>query len=53
MVHDREARFEGPAQWKKFSYYRIVPADGSVSVTAALTDLGEAYLDDVTIEVLR
>jgi hypothetical protein len=51
---DRAAqRFEGPAGWKKFTYYRISPSDGTVWLTAALNGFGEAFLDDVTIDVVR
>jgi hypothetical protein len=46
-------RFEGPLAWKKFTYYRIAPVDGTVSLTAALTGFGEAYIDDLTVDVVR
>jgi hypothetical protein len=38
--------------WKKLTLYRKVPADGMVSVTAALTGLGAAYFDDIRLEPL-
>lgn len=37
-------------QWKKFTLYRQVPADGEIRVVAALTGLGVALVDDVRIE---
>jgi hypothetical protein len=46
-------RFAVPRGWQKFTYYRMVPLDGTVSVTAALTGYGDALLDDVLIEVAR
>jgi hypothetical protein len=40
-------------KWKKFTLYRRVPASGTVSVTLALTGIGTAYFDDVSIEPLE
>jgi hypothetical protein len=57
LVYDS---FAGPALaerltatdgWREFVLYRAAPADGDLSVTFALTGLGEAYIDDVTISV--
>jgi hypothetical protein len=46
-------RLAGPTgEWKKYTLYRRVPAEGTVSVTLALTGLGTAYFDDVRIEPL-
>ena len=46
----------GPApQWRRLVLYRIVPADASgepLTVTFALTGMGEARIDDVSIRVL-
>jgi hypothetical protein len=39
-------------QWSEFSLYRVTPVDGAVSVSAALAGLGEAWLDDLTIQVV-
>ena len=36
--------------WQEFTLYRVAPQSGSVSVTFALSGLGEAWLDDVTIQ---
>ncbi len=35
--------------WREFMLYRVAPRDGPVTVTFALTGLGEAWIDDVTI----
>ena len=46
-------RIAGPLpQWKRFTLYRQVPADGEIRVVAALTGLGVALIDDVRIEPL-
>jgi hypothetical protein len=45
--------FEQTTGWQRFTFYRLAPIDGSVAITAALSGLGEAYLDDVTIETVR
>ncbi|HTU25189.1 MAG TPA: hypothetical protein VMF30_07315, partial [Pirellulales bacterium] len=39
--------------WQEFSLYRAAPRSGSMTVTFALTGLGEAFLDDVTVEVVE
>jgi len=39
-------------QWKKFTLYRRVPANGELRLVAALTGLGVALIDDVRIEPL-
>ncbi len=38
--------------WKRYTLYRRVPDSGTLSVTLALTGIGSAYFDDVTIEPL-
>jgi hypothetical protein len=44
-------RITGPVpQWKRFTLYRQVPADGEVRIVAALTGLGIALIDDVRVE---
>jgi hypothetical protein len=45
-------RLTEPTPWKKFTLYRRVPANGTLSVTLALTGLGTVYFDDVRIEPL-
>ena len=35
--------------WREFVLYRAAPYDGSVTVTIALTGIGEAMVDDVSI----
>jgi hypothetical protein len=45
-------RLTTATKWKKFTLYRRVPAEGSITVTLALTGLGTVYFDDVRIEAL-
>lgn len=44
-------RFTSTDGWREFAFYRIAPADGGLSLTFALTGLGEAFLDDVSVSV--
>jgi hypothetical protein len=39
--------------WREVNLYRVAPESGAVSVTIALTGLGEVALDDVTIHTVR
>jgi hypothetical protein len=39
-------------RWRQFALYRVAPQSGSMTVTFALTGLGEVWLDDVTIQPL-
>jgi hypothetical protein len=43
-------RIRGTSGWREFALYRAVPQSGPITVTFALTGLGEAWLDDVTIQ---
>ncbi len=45
-------RLTGTTDWKTYTFYRKVPADGQVYVTLAMTGLGKVYFDDVRIEPL-
>ncbi|MBL9124690.1 MAG: hypothetical protein JNG90_13725 [Planctomycetaceae bacterium] len=45
---ERIRRTEG---WQEFVLYRAVPHSGRFSVTFAMTGLGEAWIDDVQVEV--
>jgi hypothetical protein len=38
-------------KWREFALYRAAPVDGQVSIVFALTGLGEACVDDVTISL--
>ncbi|MGA2061884.1 MAG: hypothetical protein ABSG67_15470 [Thermoguttaceae bacterium] len=38
--------------WRQFALYRIAPQSAAMNVTFALTGLGEAWIDDVYIQVL-
>lgn len=39
--------------WREFTLYRVVNDTGAVTLTIAMSGLGEAFLDDVTIEPLN
>ncbi len=39
--------------WQEFSLYRAVPRSGPMTVTFALCGLGEAFLDDVTVQSIE
>jgi len=39
--------------WRSFTLYRVAPRSGQISVTFALTGLGEVWLDDVAIQPLQ
>jgi hypothetical protein len=46
---DRIGKTDG---WRQFALYRAAPRPGPICVTFALCGLGEAFLDDVAIQVL-
>ncbi len=39
--------------WKEFVLYRAAPADGPLTLTFALSGLGDAYLDDVSVRLVE
>jgi hypothetical protein len=39
-------------RWQQFTLYRVAPQSGSMTVTFALTGMGEVWLDDVTIQAM-
>lgn len=39
--------------WQEFTLYRVAPQAGPMSLTFALSGLGEVWLDDVTIQPIR
>ena len=39
--------------WRQFALYRVAPQSGPMCVTFALSGIGEAWLDDVAIQVLE
>ena len=38
--------------WQEFSFYRAIPRDGPFTTTIALAGMGEAWLDDITIQLI-
>ena len=46
-------RLDKTVGWREFSMLRIVPQAGPLTLTLALTGLGEVQLDDLAIEVLQ
>jgi hypothetical protein len=47
---DRIGKTDG---WRQFALYRVAPQSGPMCVTFALSGIGEAWLDDVAIQVLE
>ncbi len=45
-------RVQPAAEWQEFVLYRVCPQSGPVRVTFALSGMGTAHVDDVTIQVL-
>jgi len=45
-------RISATQGWREFSLYRAVPQNGDFTVTFALTGLGEAWIDDVAVQLL-
>ena len=41
------------AEWRQFTFYRGVPRTGTMAITFALAGLGEAWIDDVAIQVVQ
>jgi hypothetical protein len=50
---DLAERIHETNDWREFTLYRAAPHDGSVTITLALTGIGEAWLDDVTVNLLE
>ncbi len=43
----------GPSgDWQEIAIYRAAPRDGTITVTFALTGLGEAWIDDVSVRTV-
>jgi hypothetical protein len=47
-----ERIYEAP-NWREFTLYRAAPRDGSATITFALTGAGEAWIDQVTVNLLE
>jgi hypothetical protein len=39
--------------WRQFTWYRTAARSGSMAVTFALSGLGEAWIDDVTVQIVE
>jgi hypothetical protein len=50
---DLAERIHEASDWREFTLYRAAPRAGSVTLTFALTGMGEAWLDDVTVNLLE
>jgi hypothetical protein len=50
---DLAQRIDRTGGWREFTVFRAVPQSGPMTVTFALSGIGEARLDDVTIQVLE
>ena len=50
---DMAQRFDKTNGWREFTIFRTVPQSGPMTVTFALSGLGEARLDDVSIQTIR
>ncbi|QDU93458.1 hypothetical protein [Lignipirellula cremea] len=50
---DLGQRMRSTGQWTEFTFYRRAPRDTELVVTFALAGLGEAWLDEVTIEPIE
>jgi len=51
--HDMALRIHEAPSWQPFRLIRTATADADVSVTIALSGLGKAQIDDVTIRVIQ
>lgn len=40
-------------EWKEVTLYRVAPAAGPVTITFALTGVGEAWVDDVSVQAIE
>ena len=49
---DLAQRIQKTNGWYEFTLYRGAPRDGTITLTCALSGIGEAWLDDVTIQLL-
>jgi hypothetical protein len=50
---DLAERIDKTAGWREFTLYRAVEQSGPMTVTFALSGLGEVRLDDVAVEVMQ
>jgi hypothetical protein len=45
-------RIQLAPDWASFTFYRAAPRDGTFTFTAALSGIGEVWLDDITVHLL-
>jgi hypothetical protein len=50
---DLAQRIHKTAGWQQFTLYRVAPRSGPLTITFALSGLGEVWLDDVTVQVIE
>lgn len=59
LIYDSESgeelaeRIEQTNGWREFTLYRIATHSGELTLTFALAGFGEAWLDEVTVAVLK
>ncbi|MFZ5832283.1 MAG: hypothetical protein ACOY3P_19530 [Planctomycetota bacterium] len=46
-------RFGKTKGWRQFAMYRVAPQSGWLTVTFALAGLGEAWIDDVAVQIVH
>ncbi len=49
---DLAQRIKSSEDWREFTFYRAGTRDGTFTVTAALGGIGQAWLDDVTVNLI-
>jgi hypothetical protein len=49
---DLALRIDKTAGWREFTLFRVADQSGPISVTLALTGLGEVRLDDISVQLL-
>ncbi len=47
------SRIKQTDDWQQLIIYRIAPRSGTLSITFALSGIGEAWLDDISVRILR
>lgn len=50
---DQAIRTPSTSGWDHLTFYRVAPTSGDLQIVIAMTGIGEAYVDDVEVKVLR